>query len=126
MSTIEDDLHSPELGHPTTPPRAPQLSTEPSESIAMDEEQEEEAEQLKKKRTVKKDMRKQLMPRRLERKDHAEFDDKEIKHQVIIRIVVSNHRFYSAGMNHTLIADLGFGMGTRARTAHTEFFLSKF
>jgi hypothetical protein len=54
------------------------------------------------------------MLRRLERKDHAEFDDKEIKHQVIIRIVVSNHRFYSAGMNHTLIADLGFGMGMRS------------
>ncbi len=62
ICTIEDDPHSPELGHPTTPPRAPQLSTEPSESIAMDkdeeEEEEEEEEEIEptKKRTVKKDM----------------------------------------------------------------------
>ncbi len=60
------------------------------------------------------------MLRRLERKDHAEFE-----HEVIIRIFLANHRFYSAGMNHNLIADLGFGMSTRARTVHTDFFLSK-
>ncbi len=75
-------------GDPTTLPRGQHSSTEPSKSIDIDEEEgeAEEEEQLKTKRTVKKDMRKWSMLRRLERKDDANFDDKEIKHQVIIRL----------------------------------------
>ncbi len=41
IRTLEDDLPSPELelGHPTTPPRALQFSTEPSESIDKDQDE---------------------------------------------------------------------------------------
>jgi hypothetical protein len=56
QSTFEDDPNSPKLGVPRTPHREMPLSTEPSESVAMYEEEEEgeegEKEQLKKKRIV--------------------------------------------------------------------------
>jgi hypothetical protein len=62
MSKMEDDPPSPEFGsHPTTPPRAQQSSTKPSESKDQDDEEdkdEEEEEPVpKKKRTLKREMR---------------------------------------------------------------------
>ena len=88
MRTIEDDPHSPELGQPTTPPRALQFSTEPSETIdkdqdeeeAEDEEEEEEEPVLKKKRTLKRDTHGWTLLLRLDKGDQAGFDDEEIKH----------------------------------------------
>ena len=92
MSTIEDDLPSPELGHPTTPTRAPHPSTEPSKSKDQveeeeedeeDEEDEEEEEPApKKKRTLKRDTHEWTLLPRLEKGDGSGFDDEEINHQV--------------------------------------------
>ncbi len=91
-STIEDDQPSPELGHPTTPPRAPQFSTEPSETIdkdqdeeeVEDEEEEEEEPGPKKKRTLNRDTREWTLLLRLDKGDQAGFDDEEINHLVYL------------------------------------------
>ncbi len=45
MNTIADDPHSPELGNPTTPPRAPKIS-ESSEKMADEEMSDDEGEEL--------------------------------------------------------------------------------
>ncbi len=58
---MEGNLPAPELGHPTTPPRAPQLSTKPSESKDLNKKEEEDEDDKgpvpKKKRTLKRDTR---------------------------------------------------------------------
>jgi hypothetical protein len=91
MRTIEDDPPSPELGQPTTTPRALQLTTEPSETIDEDQdeeevedddEEEEEEPVPKKKRTLKRDTSKWTLLLRLDRGDQAGFDDEEINHLV--------------------------------------------
>ena len=90
MRTIKDDPHSPELGQPTTPPRAPQFSTESSETIdkdkdeeeVEDEEEEEEEPVAKKKRTLKRDTREWTLLLRLDKGDQAGFDYEEINHLV--------------------------------------------
>jgi hypothetical protein len=140
MRTIEDNPPSPELGHPTTPPRAPQFSTEPSETIDKDqdeevveEEEEEEEEPVpKKKRTLKRDTREWTLLPRLDKGDQldqAGFDDEVNNHLVYqeARKKWSSLGFASSQLSsqsiQIFICGSGRSGGARTETTYTNVYM---